>query len=72
MAKMFRKAGPNEAIIVYGFRGRRVIKGGGAVIFPVVENSRQLSLELMSSTSPHSRISIPTRCRRNRGGRRPN
>src|ERR1700729_161050 len=48
MAKMFRKAGPNETIIVYGFRGPRVIKGGGAVIFPVVENSRQLSLELMS------------------------
>src|ERR1700756_1400721 len=48
MAKMFRKAGPNEAIIVYGFRGPRDIKGGGAVIFPVVENSRQLSLELMS------------------------
>ncbi len=48
LAKMFRKAGPNEAIIVYGFRGPRVIKGGGAVIFPMVENSRQLSLELMS------------------------
>jgi flotillin len=48
MGKMFRKAGPNEAIIVYGFRGPRVIKGGGAVIFPVVENCRQLSLELMS------------------------
>jgi flotillin len=28
MGKMFRKAGPNEAIIVYGFRGPRVIKGG--------------------------------------------
>src|ERR1700677_4682404 len=48
MGKMFRKAGPNEAIIVYGFRGPRVIKGGGAVIFPVLENCRQLSLELMS------------------------
>ncbi len=48
IAKMFRKAGPNEAIIVYGFRGPRVIKGGGAIIFPMVENSRQLSLELMS------------------------
>src|SRR5246500_419400 len=48
MAKMFRKAGPNEAIIVYGFRGPRIIRGHGAVIFPVVENSRQLSLELMS------------------------
>ena len=29
IAKMFRKAGPNEAIIVYGFRGPRVIKGHG-------------------------------------------
>lgn len=37
IAKMFRKAGPNEAIIVYGFRGPRVVKGHGTVIFPMVE-----------------------------------
>src|SRR5271155_685999 len=48
MAKMFRKAGPNEALIVYGFRGPRVIKGHGTVIFPMVENCRELSRELMS------------------------
>ena len=48
IAKMFRKAGPHEAIIVYGFRGPRVVKGHGTVIFPMVESSRQLSLELMS------------------------
>src|SRR5271156_5018790 len=48
MAKMFRKAGPNEALIVYGFRGPRVIKGHGIVVFPMVENCRELSLELMS------------------------
>src|SRR6202789_3138894 len=48
IAKMFRKAGPNEALIVYGFRGPRVIKGDGTVIFPVVEHCRQLTLELMS------------------------
>jgi flotillin len=48
IAKMFRKAGPNEAIIVYGFRGPRVVKGHGTVIFPMVESCRQLSLELMS------------------------
>ncbi|MFT4113049.1 flotillin family protein [Silvibacterium sp.] len=47
LAKMFRKAGPNEALIVYGFRGPRVIKGHGTVIFPMVENCRELSLELM-------------------------
>jgi flotillin len=48
LARLFRKAGPNEALIVYGFRGPRVIRGHGTVIFPVVENSRLLSLELMS------------------------
>ncbi|WP_263416747.1 flotillin family protein [Terriglobus albidus] len=48
LAKMFRKAGPNEALIVYGFRGPRVIKGHGSVIFPLVESCRELSLELMS------------------------
>jgi len=48
MGKMFRKAGPNEAIIVYGFRKPRVIKAGAAVIFPVVETYRELTLELMS------------------------
>ena len=48
IARMYRKAGPNEALIVYGFRGPRVIKGHGTVIFPMVENCRELSLELMS------------------------
>src|SRR5450755_1242067 len=47
-AKLFRKAGPHEAIIVYGFRGTRVVKGRGTVIFPMVESARDLSLELMS------------------------
>jgi flotillin len=47
-AKLFRKAGPHEALIVYGFRGTRVVKGRGTVIFPMVESSRGLSLELMS------------------------
>src|ERR1700723_3665047 len=48
LARMYRKAGPNEALIVYGFRGTRVIKGHGTIIFPMVENCRELSLELMS------------------------
>ncbi|HTD54222.1 MAG TPA: hypothetical protein VK670_02490, partial [Silvibacterium sp.] len=43
LARMFRKAGPNEALIVYGFRGPRVIKGHGTVIFPMVESCRELS-----------------------------
>src|SRR6266699_3416892 len=47
-AKLFRKAGPHEAIIVYGFRGTRVVKGRGTVIFPMGETAHELSLELMS------------------------
>src|SRR3954454_25049583 len=48
VARLFRKAGPHEAIIVYGFRGTRVVQGRGTVIFPMVESWRGLSLELMS------------------------
>jgi flotillin len=48
ITSLYRKAGPNEALIVYGFRGPRVVKGHGTVIFPMVESARQLSLELMS------------------------
>jgi flotillin len=47
-ARLFRKAGPHEALVVYGFRGTRVIKGRGTVIYPMVETVRSLSLELMS------------------------
>src|SRR3974390_309395 len=48
LARMYRKAGPHEALIGYGFRGTRIIKGGGTIIFPMVEQCRELSLELMS------------------------
>jgi flotillin len=48
MATLYRKAGPHEALIVYGVRGTRIVKGRGTVIFPMVENFRQLSLQLMS------------------------
>src|SRR6266852_9875953 len=47
-ASMYRKAGPHEALVVYGFRGTRVVKGHGTVIFPMIEGCRGLSLELMS------------------------
>ncbi|HTP86870.1 MAG TPA: SPFH domain-containing protein [Bryobacteraceae bacterium] len=48
LARLYRKTGPNEALIVYGYRGTRIVIGRGTVIFPMVENYRQLSLELMS------------------------
>ncbi len=30
LARLYRKAGPHEALIVYGFRGTRVVKGHAA------------------------------------------
>jgi flotillin len=48
MARMYRKAGPNEAIIRFGFGGPKVIIGHGALIYPMVQHTRTLSLELMS------------------------
>ena len=48
IARMYRKVGPHEALIIYGFRDTRIIKGGGTIIFPMVEQCKELSLELMS------------------------
>jgi flotillin len=48
LARLYRKAGPHEALIVYGFGGTRVVKGHGTVVLPMVQICRELSLELMS------------------------
>ena len=48
LARLYRKAGPHEALIIYGFGGTRVVKGHGAIVFPMVQVCRELSLELMS------------------------
>src|SRR5204862_4603608 len=51
MVTLVRKVGPNEALVIYGLGtgGQpRVIKGGGTVVLPLLQNARGLSLELMS------------------------
>jgi len=48
LIRLYRKAGPHQAVVVYGFRGTRVVQGGGTVVFPLLEECRDLSLELMS------------------------
>ncbi len=48
VARLYRKAGPHEALVVYGARGTRIVKGRGTVIWPMFENYRELSLQLMS------------------------
>jgi flotillin len=48
LIRLYRKAGPHQALVIYGFRGTRVVQGGGTVVFPLLEECRDLSLELMS------------------------
>lgn len=48
LASMFQKVGPNEALIVSGFGGTQVVQGGGRVIWPLVQQGKRLSMELMS------------------------
>jgi len=48
MARLYRKAGPHEALIVYGLGGTRVVQGHGTLVLPMVQICRDLSLELMS------------------------
>src|SRR5213082_85486 len=48
LASLYRKAGPHEALIVYGFGGTHVVVGHGKVVLPMVQVCRELSLELMS------------------------
>jgi len=47
-AMLYRRAGPHEALIVYGYRGTRIVRGQGTLVMPTVETCREISLELMS------------------------
>ena len=48
VAGLYRKVGPNQALIVYGAGGIKVVRGGGTVVWPMIQNARMLGLELMS------------------------
>jgi len=51
IVSLVRKVGPNEALIIYGLGTSgvpKVIKGGGTVVLPLLQNAKMLSLELMS------------------------
>ena len=47
-ARMLRKVGPHEALVIYGIRGPRTVSNGGTIILPMLEQCKELSLELMS------------------------
>src|SRR5579884_4269318 len=48
LTTLYRKVGPNQALIVYGLGGTSVVTGGGRVVWPLIQSCRDLSLELMS------------------------
>ncbi len=47
-ARMLRKVGPNQALIRYGLGGTRIVQGGAGLVVPLIHQSQELSLELMS------------------------
>lgn len=47
LASRWRKAGPNEALVVYGLRKKCVV-GGGVFVIPGFETCHSLSLEIMT------------------------
>ena len=48
VGKLFRRVGPNRALITYGWGGTHIVTGGGKVVWPLFQSSQELSLELMS------------------------
>jgi flotillin len=48
VGRMLRKVGPNQALIVYGAGGTKVITGGSHFVLPLYQRAQEFSLELMS------------------------
>src|SRR3954464_11959837 len=48
VGNLFRRVGPNRALIVYGWSGTHIVTGGGRVVWPLFQSFQELSLELMS------------------------
>src|SRR5437763_5096785 len=48
VGRLLRKVGPNQALIVYGAGGTRVITGGSHFVIPLYQRAQDFSLELMS------------------------
>jgi len=50
----YQKAGPNEAIVLFGSGRQRVVVGGGVFVIPLFQQMKRMSLEIMTLdvTSP--------------------
>jgi flotillin len=47
-ASLLRKVGPNQALIVYGRGGTRIVTGRAILVIPLFNHAQEFSLELMS------------------------
>lgn len=45
---IYQRCPPNQAMIVYGGMGTRIIKSGGSPVWPMIEQRSYLSLEVMT------------------------
>ncbi|HAG97695.1 MAG TPA: flotillin [Ktedonobacter sp.] len=48
IGRLLRKVGPNQALIVFGAGGTKVITGGSHFVIPLYQRAQDFSLELMS------------------------
>ncbi len=48
VGRLLRKVGPNQALIVFGAGGTKVITGGSHFVIPLYQRAQDFSLELMS------------------------
>jgi len=48
LGSLYRKVGPNRALIVYGRGGTNVVVGGGTLVMPLFQRADDFNLELMS------------------------
>lgn len=48
LGSLYRKVGPNRALIVYGRGGTKVVVGGGTLVLPMFQRADVFNLELMS------------------------
>ncbi len=48
LGTIYRKVGPNRALIVFGKGGTKVVVGGGTLILPLFQRAMEFNLELMS------------------------
>jgi flotillin len=48
LGRLYRRVGPNRALIVYGLGGTQIVSGGAKLIWPLIQEADELSLELMS------------------------